>query len=121
MLLKKITSIKDSNIWIVHTHEVKNQILKVQMNLIEAENSQRAFLLTEDTVLLQPLTQTQKIIFKQIDSLKQLTKDNKEQQEIVKKLKETVSLRYQILYATIQNVSDGKLNEFSKTGIRAIR
>lgn len=114
LLLKKFTSINESNFWIEHTHEVKNQILKVEMNLIEAENSQRGFLLTEDTVLLQPLTRTQKIIFKEIDSLKQLTRDNKEQQEIVKKLKETVSLRYQVLYATINNIADGRLHEFLK-------
>lgn len=114
LLLQKFTSIKESSFWIEHTYEVKNQILKVQMNLVGAENSQRAFLLTEDTVLLKPFTQTQKVIFKEIDSLKQLTKDNKEQQGIVKKLKQTVSLRYQILYATIRDAADGKLNAFLK-------
>ena len=112
LLLQKFISIKENSALVEHTQEVKNQILKVQMNLVEAENSQRGFLLTEDTVLLQPVTQTQKIIFKEIDSLKQLTKDNIEQQQIVKKLKETVSLRYQILYATIEGKSGSKLNEF---------
>lgn len=113
-LLQKFTSIIKSNSSVEHTYEVKNQLLKVQSDLIEAENSQQVFLLTEDTLLLKPLSKTQITIFEKIDSLRLLTKDNQEQQVLVKKLKETVSLRYQMLYATIDYASNGQLNLFLK-------
>src|SRR4051794_36261756 len=95
-----------------HTHVVKNQIQTVQINLIEAENSQRAYLLTKKELYLQPLKQTQKEILSEIGTLKKLTDDNPSQQGIIKKLRETVSKRYQILYATIKNYSDGDTTEF---------
>lgn len=112
ILLDNIGKIVSTNFWVEHTHEVKNQILKVQINLVEAENAQRGFLLTEKDSLLKPLTVIQRNAFKEIDTLKFLTKDNKEQQEIIKKLKNVVSLRYQTLYATIEEAVIGKNPRF---------
>lgn len=93
LLFQKIISIEERNYWIEHTHEVRNQILKLQSVIIEAENNQKAFLLAKDSGLL-PLSQTQKNILKEVNSLEQLTEDNNEQQQIIKKLKETLSLWY---------------------------
>ena len=100
LLLQNIISIKKSNYWLEHTYEVRNQILKVQADLIQAENNQREFLVRKDKALLLPVSETQKSTLREIDSLKRLTIDNAGQQKQIKKLKEAVSLWYQILYVT---------------------
>lgn len=103
LLLQNIISIRRSNYWVEHTHEVKNQILKVQSDLIEAENNQREFLFRKDTAVLLPVSQTQKSTLRELDSLKRLIADNPVQLQQIKKLREKVSLWYQILYVTIDN------------------
>lgn len=113
LLLQKIISIKESNFQVELTHEVKNQILKVQTHLIEAENNQRELLLPADTALLQPLSQTQKNTLREIDSLQRLTKDNAQQQEIIKKLRSAVSLWFQAMYATMDDVAAGAHQRFA--------
>ncbi len=86
-----------------HTHEVKTQILKVQADLIVAENNQREFLLSKDKSLILPVSETQKSTLREIESLNRLTVDNPYQLQLIKKLKEEVSLWYQILYVTIDS------------------
>lgn len=113
LLLKNFISIKESDLLVEHTYEVKNQILKAKADLIEAENNQREFLLLKDRTLLLPVSQTQKSTFREIDSLKSLTADNMEQQQLIKKLKGNISLWYQILYATIDDANDDETNFFN--------
>lgn len=113
LLLRNFQHINANNNLLEHTHEVKNEILKVQTTLIEAENNLRGFLLPKDTSLLLPVSQTQKRTFREIDALKRLTADNKSQQQLIIKLKETVSSWYQVLYATMDDVTTGELSHFN--------
>lgn len=94
-----------------HTYEVKNQILKVQANLIEAENNINSFFSLSGNTNLLPVSQTQKNVFKEIEALQQLTRDNHSQQLLVKKMREAASKWYQILYVTIKNINDIKHNQ----------
>lgn len=113
MLLRNFTSVEESDSWVEHTYEVKNQILKLKANLIEAENNQREILLSKGDTSSLPISKTQKSTFKEIETLKRLTVDNLQQQQLIKKLRETVSLWYQGLYATINDKKDGELDHFS--------
>jgi signal transduction histidine kinase len=93
-----------------HTYKVRSQILLVQSDLIEAENSQRGFIVTKDSALLRPLRETQISILNEIETLKRLTADNKKQQEILVSLKADVSLRYQLLYTALEEIKEGDKN-----------
>jgi signal transduction histidine kinase/CHASE3 domain sensor protein len=102
-----------------HTYKVRNQILLVQSDLIEAENSQRGFIVTKDSALLKPLHETQISILNEIETLKRLIADNKNQQEILISLKADVSLRYQKLYEALNNIQEGDKNfeKFKETSL----
>lgn len=112
ILSGKISSIINKSSWVEHTHKVKNQILQVQLDLFKAESAQREYLLTENDSLLAPLRKTQISMFREIDSLRFLTRDNEEQQSIIVKLKQAVSQRYQVLYQTMHAEKDDQLSEF---------
>jgi signal transduction histidine kinase/biopolymer transport protein ExbD len=102
-----------------HTYKVRNQILLVQSDLIEAENSQRGFIVTRDSALLKPLRETQISILNEIETLKRLTGDNKNQQEILVSLKADVSSRYQKLYEALDDIKEGDENfeKFKETSL----
>lgn len=119
--LSEFSSLQKSNERLQLSQEIRNHILKVQSNLIEAENSQRGFLLTEDKELLLPLTLSQKNIFNEIEILKNLTKTVPEQQQIIAKLKQTISQRYRVLYETIDAEAGADLQLFVKNADRGKR
>ncbi|MCW3110117.1 MAG: hypothetical protein JWQ09_4623 [Segetibacter sp.] len=121
LYLEEFSALQKSNEQLERSHEVRNQILKVQSNLIEAENSQLSYLITEDKELLIPLSQTQKNILSEIEKLKELTSDVPEQQKIIAKLKETVSLRYKVLYETADAENSSNLVIFLKNADKGKR
>lgn len=114
LYLEEFSGLQKSNEQLEKLHEVQNQILKIQSNLIEAENSQLRYLITDDKDLLTPLSETQIYIFNEIAKLKEITRDVPEQQKIIAKLKETVSLRYQVLYQTADAKNSSNLQVFLK-------
>ncbi len=87
---------------IEHTYLVRDQISKIQLHLIEAENYQQRFLFFKDSSLLNPFFETRKKISQKVHYLTQLTKDNPEQQHIIVKLKYDISLQYQLLNQAIE-------------------
>jgi len=108
----EFSSLRRINTLLEHTHEVRIQILKVQSNLIQAENIQRGYLLTKDKALLPQLAQTNKDTYKNIEYLHELTKDNSNQQMIIARLKEIVSSRFKVLYEAIEGTSGNDNNTF---------
>lgn len=94
---------------IEHTYLVRNQISKIQLHLLEAENYQQRFLFFKDSSLLKPFLETQKNISQQVQNLTQLTKDNLEQQQIIIKLKYDISLQYQLLNEAIEYAAQDKI------------
>ncbi len=89
-----------------YAYQVKNYILRIQTFLVEAENNQRRFIITNDKSLLVPLSQTQKNIFRELDNFSQLTRESAEQQHILAQLKATIRDRFRILYNTIDNATN---------------
>jgi len=107
LFTQHFNSLKESSQQIEHIYKVRNQILLLQTNLIEAENSQRGFIVTGDSSMLQPLIDAQKSTLNEIQILKNLTLKNERQQQILIKLKEAVSRRYEYLYEAIDDLKEG--------------
>jgi signal transduction histidine kinase len=110
LFAQRFKALLDASAQVEHTYKVRNQILQVQSDLIEAENSQRGFIVTNDSALLKPLRETQISILNKVETLKRLTADNKIQQEIIVSLKADVSLRYRKLYEALDDMNDGSAN-----------
>ncbi len=106
---RKLNSLLDFSNEIEHTYLVRNQILKIKLYLTQAENNQRGFILLKDSTLLKPLKESQKNILYELQNLGALVKNNTEQQQILIKLKNDVSRRFQVLYQTIEYAAEGNI------------
>ncbi|HSU49700.1 MAG TPA: CHASE3 domain-containing protein [Segetibacter sp.] len=114
LYLEEFYQLQTSNEQLETSYQIKNKILKIQAYLVEAENTQRGYLITEDKGSLNHLSEVQKNIYAEIESLKRLVAEDRRQQNIIEKLKETISLRYQILYQTIDAEHGSNLLFFLK-------
>ncbi len=106
---RRLNSLLDFSNEIEHTYLVRNQILKIKLYLTQAENNQRGFILLKDSTLLKPLKESQKNILYELQNLGALVKNNTEQQQILIKLKNDVSRRFQVLYQTIEYAAEGNI------------
>ncbi len=87
--------------WVMHTHDVKDNIIELRSNIKDAESGQRGYLISNDSVFLQPAIGAEKrsnILFAKLDSL---ISDNTGQQENLKKLKTLLDERYFLLNNTL--------------------
>jgi signal transduction histidine kinase len=112
LYLEEFSALQKSNEDLEKSYQVRNKILKIQSDLIASENIQLEYLITEDNQLLHLLSATQVGIYKEIEKLKVLTKDVDEQQKIIANLKETISLKFQILYQTTDAENSSNLTVF---------
>jgi len=93
----RVKKFNNSVDWVIHSHAVKDNIVELRSNIKDAEISQRGYLITNDSVFLQPYTtaeQHSKLVFATLDSL---VSDNVWQQENLKKLKTLFDERYLML------------------------
>jgi PAS domain S-box-containing protein len=95
-----IERVTETNRWVVHTHEVMEKLEHVLSVLKDAETGQRGFVLTGENRYLEPYNAASAEIEKDIDDAASLTKDNPEQQQALKELR---------------NLSRGKLDELRET------
>ncbi len=107
LLYNSLNRLQDYNDQIVHAEKVLNKIRNVQYLLADAESSQRAFLLTEDTLFLASFDKNKKLIYPQLDSLESLIVESEEQRRTLIKLKSIVANRYQVLSTTIDEAIVG--------------
>jgi PAS domain S-box-containing protein len=66
--------------WVVHTHEVLNDLEALQGHLLEAESLQRSYLVTGGDALPQPFAENIAATRRKLERLKILTEDNPTQQ-----------------------------------------
>ncbi len=83
--------------WIEHTHDVLHEIKKLENNFKEMESSQRGYLLTNDSLFLQPHKSRLKALRDSFARLLQLTSDNPFQQKNLQDLNYIISRRIDIL------------------------
>ena len=76
----------DSEQWVQHTEQVIYQSGNILSLAKDIETGTRGFVITNDSAFLEPLNNAEKSTFVYIEELRQLTKDNPEQQQHVDSL-----------------------------------
>lgn len=86
-----------------HTYLVIGQLQKIENTLLDAEASQRGYIITGDSAFLQPYLSAKPKLFKYIDTLKILVGDNPVQLNKVTILKATIVMRFHVLFESLEN------------------
>src|SRR2546428_11605795 len=76
-----ITELVDTTDLVTHTHKVKEKLTEVLAALKDAETGQRGFLLTGEERYLEPYKSGIKAIDRDVQDLRELTADNRNQQK----------------------------------------
>ncbi len=101
---------------LMHVNRVKNAIADVLTNLKDAEIKQRGYLLTGDSVFIQPLTNTNEDIRPDFVTLSSLISDIR-QQENLQKLKSIVDERYALLNTNLSLLKNIPSNTLIKEAL----
>ncbi|WP_217179251.1 PAS domain S-box protein [Gillisia limnaea] len=92
----------------MHTKAVKDNIIELRSNVKDAESGQRGYLITNDSVFLQPTIGAEKrskLVFARLDSL---ISDHAGQRENLKKLKTLLDERYSLLNKTVKSFKNNQ-------------
>jgi len=81
LVYQNMTSVKDSNYWVSHTHTVIEELDTLLSRLIDAETGQRGFIITGDDAYLELYNSALANIQNQRNLLRELTKYNPLQQK----------------------------------------
>jgi len=79
--------------WVVHTIEVENQTNALLLEIRRAESAARGYLLTSDPDFLRDHREAAALILPELDKLKELTHDNPDQVENLKRLRSAIETR----------------------------
>jgi signal transduction histidine kinase/CHASE3 domain sensor protein len=99
---KHINSLSKSAQLVVHTHKVQIELEQLLSNLKDAEIGQRGFIITKDSIFLQPFTNARAKVNESFNTLKILTADNPRQQSNLDSLYVMIGGRFRILVSTLQ-------------------
>jgi signal transduction histidine kinase len=91
---------------VTHTYMVIEKIENLGNNAKDAETAVRGFVITNDSLYLQPLFTAKKEIPLILDTLKSLIADNDKQKARLALLRNTLELRFQILESSLPMASD---------------
>jgi signal transduction histidine kinase len=113
MLYIQVADLVEANELVNHTHEVQLKLAEVLTCAKDAETAQRGYLLTEDSLFLQPYPMAFRRSNEAIEQLKELTKNNKEQDTNLKKLDRLIQIRFNSFNTSIEAFSadTGKVNK----------
>src|SRR5579864_8186650 len=82
----EINNFLDDENWVRHTYQVIGQTDDIEKSMLDIETGERGYLLTQNTVFLDPYNSGVSHIKAQLDSLRTLTADNPVQQANIAKL-----------------------------------
>jgi signal transduction histidine kinase len=102
---------KEAEDWIAHTYEVKLKIEKCYGLLLEAESSQRGFLLSNDGVYIKNIDHAETLLYTSLKQLDSLVYDNEIQIKNVNTLKSLIFSRLSRLHVLID--SSDAANKFT--------
>src|ERR1700712_4128293 len=94
---------KNASHLITHTYQVKLKIEKCFGLLLEAESSQRGFLISRDSTYLFHLGHAESLLFSSLKQLNSLVVDNPEQAGNAEKLNRLNSLRIKRLHTVLDS------------------
>jgi PAS domain S-box-containing protein len=87
---------------VIHTHEVISELKSASVDLIEAEDARRGFVMTGDRTLLIDYDDTVQNLPQHLERLKALTADNPKQQQKLIELQPLIPARLALLNDSIQ-------------------
>lgn len=85
-----LQTVAENRQWVSHSHEVIGEIHALLSSLKDAETGQRGYIITSIPSYLEPYTTGQKAIAEHLKKLRDLTKDNKEQQALASSLEKVI-------------------------------
>jgi signal transduction histidine kinase/CheY-like chemotaxis protein len=88
--------VEDAN-WVARTHEVRQQLRELLVDMTSAETAVRGFLLTNDDEMLEPYREVRGGIEPKLDELRHSTSDNAAQQRRIDQLAEQIHTKLDIL------------------------
>ena len=80
-----------TNKWVNHTHEVLHELDQILLGSLDAETGTRGFVITNDENYLAPFNSAKSNLSEHIKKVKQLTGDNRIQQENIANIERLVS------------------------------
>src|SRR5215471_2904013 len=109
---KKMADLIDASKWINHTNNIKLKLEQTLSDVKDAESGQSAYLLTKDTAFLRPFYGSIQRAIAGASEIDSLTRDNKDQQENLKKLTSLLQDKYNLLnYSVILSKDTSKSPE----------
>ena len=99
---RNLNQLSDSEGWVIHTHEVLDELRDTLATLAEAESGQRSYLITGDPAYLGPYRSACGAVTAHLQRVAFLTADNVVQQKRLTGLNETVEKRLSSLGAGIE-------------------
>jgi signal transduction histidine kinase len=105
MLYMQVKDLIDANKMVNHTKDVQVKLAEVLTYAKDAETSQRGYLLTKDSLFLQPYGPAFANANGALSELRELAKDNKEQKVNLEKLDSLVQARFILVNTTISAFS----------------
>lgn len=107
---KHLTSIRKTSFYVEKSYHVSLELERLISYLKDAETGQRGFLLSKDSIYLEPYNNSKIKIAKSFNRLSQLTKDNPEQQKNIDKLKFLINKRKNYLSKNLYLVGNKNYN-----------
>ena len=109
---------EDKLAWVNHTHEVIYQSERFLSSLKDTETGQRGYLLTNDSAYLQPYYVGISSSETHFEKLRELTKDNPQQQKRLALIDEKVEIKLAELFQTIELVKNNGDNSEAITMVK---
>jgi signal transduction histidine kinase/CHASE3 domain sensor protein len=98
----QINSLSQSAQLVIHTHKVQIELEQLMSNLKDAETGQRGFIITKDSVFLQPFTDARTKVNESFHTLKKLTAYSPGQQTNLDSLYVMIDERFKMLNNNLQ-------------------
>ena len=99
-----------SNAWVNHTNQVLYEFQQILISTINAETGSRGFVITGDENSLEPFLNANTEVVEHLDKVKELTKDNPNQQKNVEELEKEIKLCFNNLNRAV----DFRKKDFEK-------
>jgi signal transduction histidine kinase len=105
MLYIQVNDLVEANSLVTHTNEVQVKLAEVLTYAKDAETAQRGYLLTKDSLFLQPYPTAFINANDRLNRLRELTNDSKVQKANLEKLDSLMQIRFDLVNTTIKTFS----------------
>ena len=102
-----------SNAWVDHTNQVLYEFEQILVSSIDAETGVRGFVISDDENSLQPFSNANTRAVEHLDKVRELTKDNPNQQRNIEELDEKIKMRFN----NLNKVIDIRKKDFEKARV----